>query len=386
MGRIYLDNNATTPLDPTVLEAMLPYLRDHFGNPSSVHQFGQAARKAVDHAREVVAGVLHAHPEEIIFTSGGTEADNTALLGAAAALRSRGRHVVTGAAEHPAVLRAAEALEQRGFDVTYLRPASDGTIAPEAVLESVQDDTVLVSLMTANNETGVCFPVQEIGPALRERGIVFHTDAVQAVGKIPVDVKAWQVDLLSLSAHKFHGPKGVGALYVRRGTPLEPYLMGGGQERGLRGGTHNTAGIVGLGRALELAEESLELMAGPVQRLRDRLEQGLQERIPESVVNGSPAHRLPHVSNLSFPGAHGESLMISLDLEGVAVSTGAACHSGTTAPSHVLVSMGLPENRIQSAIRFSLSRFTTEREIEATLEIVPRVVQRLREAAGLRFF
>ncbi|GAB4254549.1 MAG: cysteine desulfurase NifS [Acidobacteriota bacterium] len=386
MARIYLDNNATSPLDPQVLEAMLPYLREHFGNPSSVHQFGQTARKAVEEAREAVAAFLHAHPEEIVFTSGGTEADNTALLGVAAALRTRGRHVVTGAAEHPAVLRSAEVLEQRGFDVTYLRPAPDGTLEPEAVLEVLRDDTILVSLMAANNETGVCFPVEKLGPQLRARGIVFHTDAVQAAGKIPVDVEVWQVDLLSLSAHKFHGPKGVGALYVRRGTPLEPYLLGGGQERGLRGGTHNTAGIVGLGRAVQLAAEHLEVMSGRVRALRDRLEQGLQEKIPETVVNGATTQRLPHVSNLSFLGAHGESLMISLDLEGIAVSTGAACHSGTTAPSHVLTAMGLPEQQIQGAVRFSLSRFTTEKEVEEALEIVPRVVRRLREAAGLRFF
>ncbi len=386
MPRVYLDNNATTAVDRLVLEEMQPFFLERFGNPSSIHAYGQEARRAVEEARERVASLISCEPPEIVFTSGGTEADNAAVIGAARALGGRGRHIVTCMAEHPAVLRACEFLETQGYEVSYLQPGTDGAISPEAVLTAVRDDTILVSLMAANNETGVLGPIAEVGPKLKERGIVVHTDAVQAIGKVPVHVEDWQVDLLSLSAHKFHGPKGLGALYVRRGTPLAPLLLGGGQERGLRGGTLNTPGIVGLGKAAELAGRYLPEMEGRVRSLRDGLEEGLISRIVDTQRNGHPENRLPHVMNLSFSGVHGEALTISLDLQGVAVSTGAACHSGSVAPSHVLVAMGLPADRVQGALRISLSRLTTPKEIDTALAVIPGVVHRLREAAGVRFF
>lgn len=380
---VYLDNNATTPVDPAVLAEMMPFFEGEFGNASSVHGVGQKARDAVETGRDRVASLIGAEPRDVIFTCGGTEADNAAVAGVARALQDRGRHIVTTRIEHHAVLRTCEALEREGFEVTYLDVDEEGSISLDELASSLRDDTVLVSIMYANNETGVVQPLGAAAELARSKGIPFHTDAVQAVGKIPVDVDHLGVDLLSIAAHKLHGPKGVGALFVRGGTPWTPFLLGGGHERNRRGGTENVPGIVGLGMACEVAAEKLSFMDTDVRALRDRLESDLLDRVPNSVVNGAAAQRLPHVSNISFCGLQGESLLIALDFHGISVSTGAACASGSVSPSHVLVAMGLPEERVQGAIRFSLGRFTRPDEIAYTLEVVPRVARRMRETAGV---
>lgn len=377
--RVYLDHNATTPLDPEVLAAMLPLLGEGFGNPSSLHAWGREARQALERARTTIArAVGSSDRDSIVFTSGGTEADNLALSGVAAAQQARGRHVIVSAVEHHAVLNTAAHLSRLGFAVTRLPVDAQGLLDPEEVGRAIRPDTVLVSLMHGNNETGVLFPIPAVGRICRERGITFHTDAVQSFGKLPLDVEALGLDLLSLSGHKIHGPKGIGALYIRRGTKMQPLLHGGTQERSRRAGTENVAAAVGLARAAEL---SLRDQAGTAKRmadLRDRLELGLMAALPGVLRNGHPTERLPHTTNLAFAGVEAESLILALDLNGVGVSSGAACSSGSLEPSHVLVAMGLPPDRVASSIRFSLARTTTREEISRVLEVLPPIVERMR--------
>jgi cysteine desulfurase len=381
MRRAYLDNNATTPLAPEVFEAMQPYLTEQYGNASSIHWFGQQARAAVETAREQVARLLNARPNEIVFTSGGTESDNTAIFGIVEASRSESKHVVTTAIEHHAVLHTAKALEQRGVRVTYVRVGSSGVVDPADIERALQLDTALISVMHANNEIGTIQPLEEIGRIAREHDVFFHADAVQSVGKIPVDVERLGVDLLSLSAHKLNGPKGVGALYIRRGTILKPLLFGGHHERDRRPGTENVAGIVGLGKAAEVAGTHLSEEAERVAALRDRLEAQILESVPLSSVTGDRARRLPTTTNISFDYIEGEGFVIAMDLRGVACSTGAACSSGSVEPSHVLTAVGRTPQQARSSIRFSLGRFTTAEEIDFASQIVPAVAEQLRSVS-----
>ena len=382
MPRIYLDNNATTCVAPEVAEAMRPYLHEDFGNASSVHWYGQRAREAVERARDHLARLIHARPADVVFTSGGTESDNAALFGAVEAARPRSlaapKHVISTAIEHPAVLYALRALERRRIDVTYLPVGTGGVVNPADLERAIRPETVLITVMLANNEIGTLQPLAEIGRMARERHILLHTDAVQAAGKVPVDVEAMSVDLLSLSAHKFYGPKGVGALYVRKGTRLEPFMHGGHHERDRRPGTENVPGIVGMGAAAELASGSMAQEAGRIAALRDRLETGLLDRLQGVRVNGDRSQRQPNTLNMSFEGVKGESLVMALDLEGVACSTGSACSSGSTEPSHVLKALGLSCDEARSAIRLSLGRYNTESDVELAVESVARMVGRLR--------
>lgn len=391
MRRIYLDNNATTPVHPAVLEAMLPYFGGEFGNPSSAHHFGQRARQAIEHAREAVAALIGARPPEIVFTSGGTEADNAAIFGVVEhAVRTRGKsggtpHVITTALEHEAVLKTCHALEQRGVSVTYVRAGSDGIVSADAIRAAVRPETVLISVMRANNEIGTLQPVEEIGAMVGEAGaagtdILLHTDAVQAAGKVAIEANRLRVNLLSLSAHKFYGPKGVGALYVRKGTELDPFVQGGGNERGRRAGTENVAAIVGMGKAAELARAELTEISAHFVELRNRLEAGLLARIAGARVNGDVTRRVPNTSNLMLPGVESESLVIALDLAGLACSAGAACSSGAVDPSHVLTAIGLTAEEARASVRFSVGRMNTREEIERALEIIPAAVTRQRGA------
>jgi cysteine desulfurase len=380
--RVYLDYNATTPVDPAVLEAMLPFLRDDFGNAGSVHTPGQHARAAVDSARQSVAALIGAKPTEIVFTSGGTEADNLALFGSVAVATKPRKHVITTAIEHHAILHTCEELKRQGIEVTVVpvRPSGEfqGTVDPEEIRRALRPETVLISVMHANNELGVLQPIDEIARVAAEAGVRFHSDAVQSAGKVPLDVARLGVDLLSISAHKFCGPKGVGALYVRTGTTLAARLFGGHAERDRRPGTENVPGIVGLGKAAELARNLLAQDSARISALRDRLERALLERIPAVRVNGSAARRVPNTANMSFPGAGGEALLISLDLEGIACSTGAACSSGSTEPSHVLLALGLGHDEARSTLRFSLGRPTRPEEIDYAISVIPAVVERIR--------
>jgi cysteine desulfurase len=375
--RIYLDYNATAPVAPAVVEAMSRALGE-VGNPSSVHAYGQRAKALIDDARARVAALIDADPTEVVFTSGGTEADNFALRGAADALEPAGRrHVVTTAIEHEAVLNTVKALERRGWSATRLTTDRTGVVAPDALREALEPETSLVSIMHANNEVGTIQPVAELAAIARGHGAVFHTDAVQSVGKIAVAARALGVDLLSLSGHKFGGPPGIGALWIRRGVRLQPYLTGGRQERNRRAGTENVPAIVGLGVAAgEAAARVGE--AARLASLRDRLEAGILTSVPGTAVNGDPARRVANTSNVGFDGVEAESLLIALDLEGIAVSTGSACSSGSLEPSHVLRGMGLPAPRARSSIRFSLGASTTAAEIDAVLAVLPRLVSRLR--------
>src|SRR3990172_3597457 len=341
MRRVYLDNNVTTTIAPEVLEAMLPFYRDNFGNPSSIHAFGREVKVAIDEAREQVAALLGAAAEEIVFTSSGTEADNLAIKGTAHALRGKGQHIITCKIEHPAVLNTCKHLEKEGFKVTCLPVDEYGMIRLEELSGAITDETILITIMHGNNEIGTIQPIEEISRIARERCIRFHTDAVQSLGKVPIIVQELGIDLLSLSAHKLHGPKGIGALYVKKGFKLQPILHGGHQERGQRAGTENVAGIVALGRACQLAAQHMADEAKNLSGLRDGLFEGLQERIPRVKLNGHPTKRLPTTLNCSFYGIEGESLLMNLDLAGVAVSTGSACSSGSIEPSHVLVALGL---------------------------------------------
>jgi cysteine desulfurase len=383
MRRIYMDANATTPLLPEVLEAMRPWLLESFGNASSIHQHGQQARAAVEHARENVARLINCRESEIVFTSGGTESDNMALFG----LVKPGDHVITSSIEHHAVLHAAERLQERGVVVTFLPVSSEGRVDPDDVRRALRPNTTLISVMMANNETGVIQPVKEIGRIAQDADIWFHTDAVQTAGKLPIDVKAIGCDLLSISGHKMHAPQGTGVLYVRRGTRIEPLFYGGAHERQRRAGTENVAGIVGLGKAAEIAYDALRdgTMDGTagsrVAALRDRLEQGILARVEDCAVNGAGVPRVPNTTNLRFDNLEGEALVIALDLKGLAVSGGSACMSGATEPSHVLTAMGLVSTSARASLRFSLTKLNTEEEVDAALELVPAAVSRLRELA-----
>ena len=376
---IYFDHNATTPLYPAVWQAMKPFLTDVWGNPSSLHTEGLQAREAVEEARERVAHLIGARGEEIIFTSGGTEADNLAILGSVLVRQRQGGHVITSQIEHPAVLGSCQALEARGVRVTRLPVGSAGTIDPDDLAKTLTDDTRLVTLMHANNELGTLQSIQACAALARARGIVVHTDAVQSIGKIPVRVDDLGVDLLALSGHKIHGPKGAGALYVRQGTALDPLVTGGPQERGFRGGTEHVAAIVGLAAAAQLAAACMTDEMPQVAALRDRLEQGILTSIPDVLVNGATAPRLPTTTNVSFKGVDGQSLVVALDLRGVATSTGSACSSGSLEPSHVLIAMGLTDEWLQGAVRFSLGSSNTLAEVEAILDMLPPIVARLRQ-------
>ncbi len=383
---VYLDYNATTPVAPAVLEAMLPFLGENFGNAGSVHSAGQRARAAVDAARESVAALIGAKASEIVFTSGGTEADNLAIfgsLGGTVAASSKARkHIITTAIEHHAILHSCEELERQGIDVTVVPvgrgPESQGVVDPEEIRRALRPETVLITVMHANNELGTIQPIEEIARIAAEAGVRFHCDGVQSAGKVPLDVNRLGVDLLSISAHKFYGPKGVGALYVRTGTNLAPRFFGGHAERDRRPGTENVPGIIGIGRAAELARKFLAEDAARIGPLRDRLESALLDRIPSARVNGDRKHRVPNTTNISFPGAAGEALLISLDLQGVECSTGAACSSGSTEPSHVLTAAGLSRDDARASLRFSLGRPTTAAEIDRAIAIVPGVVERIR--------
>ncbi len=376
---IYLDHNATTPLHPAVWDAMQPFLTDAFGNPSSLHSEGLQARDAVEEARERVARLIDARAEEIVFTSSGTEADNLAILGSVLARQHLGRHIVTSQIEHPAVLGACRALEVQGFRVTRLPVGSGGMIDPDDLGRVLTNDTLLLTLMHANNEVGTMQPVQACAALAHARGALVHTDVVQSVGKVPTLVDDLGIDLLSLSSHKIYGPKGVGALYVRRGTALDPIVTGGPQEHGRRGGTEHVAAIVGLGVAAQLASAQMWDTMAQVAALRDRLEQGIVATIPDVLVNGAAAARLPTTTNVSFKGVDGQSLVVALDLKGVAASTGSACSSGSLEPSHVLIAMGLAEAWLQGAVRFSLGSGNTSGEVDAVLHMLPSMVARLRQ-------
>ena len=383
---IYLDYAATTPLDPRVLEAMMPYLTEKFGNPNSIHAFGREARKAVDEARETISALLNCRPSEVVFTSGGTESDNLALRGVASAYRQKGNRIVTTAIEHHAVLHTCRALQDEGFEVTYLPVDEHGLVSPEQVAEAVTDRTILVSIMHANNEIGTIEPLADIVRAVKEKrpDVLVHTDAVQTVGHIPVDVEALGVDLLSFAAHKFYGPKGVGGLFVRRGVKLVPQLTGGGQERNRRSGTENVAGIVGMAKALEIAVAEMPTEIPRLQALRDELIEGVLSQIPDSRLNGHPTQRLPHNANFSFLGVEGEALLLQLDLHGIAASSGSACTSGSLEPSHVLLALGLSHEWALGSLRLTLGRFTTRQHIECVLMVLPPIVEKLRALTSQR--
>jgi cysteine desulfurase len=377
--RIYLDHNATTPVLPAAADRMLAVLRDEFGNPSSVHHFGQRAKAAVDDARSQVAAFIGAEPAEVLFTSGGTEADNIAIRGAAEVLESSGkRHLIASAIEHEAVLNTLKALARRGFRTTLLPVDDTGIVSPAALRDALADDTAVVSVMHANNEIGTIQPIAELARLAHERGALFHTDAVQSAGKIPIAVKALDVDMLSVSGHKFYGPKGVGALWVRRGVRVLPLLTGGRQERSRRAGTENVPGIAGMGVAAHAALTKMKDEGERLAALRDRLEAGILRGVPGTAVNGSTAARVPNTTNISFDRVEAESLLIALDLEGIAVSTGSACSSGTLEPSHVLKAMGFNAHRTQNSIRFSLGAANTEAEIDRVIAVLPGIVEKLR--------
>jgi len=378
MTTIYLDNNATTRIAPEVPNEMLPYLTDLYGNPSSMHTFGGQLYRRIEEARAKVASFIGAEPGEIIFTSCGTESDNTAIMSAVESHPHK-KHVVTTRVEHPAVLNLCRHLARKGYRVTFLPVNSLGQLDMDALLKAVDEDTAVASIMYANNETGVIFPIKEISEILKKRGILFHTDAVQAVGKIPIDLKTLPVDMLTLSGHKIHAPKGVGALYVRKGTRFYPYIIGGHQERGRRAGTENVASIIGLGKACELAEKHLREETTYLKTLTDRLESALLKCCPDVRVNGDINNRLPNTANLSFEYVEGEAILLRLNEYGICASSGSACTSGSLEPSHVLRAMGVPYTAVHGSIRFSLSRYNTEKEIDTVIDLMPGVIRALRE-------
>ncbi len=378
MNTIYLDNNATTRVAPEVLDAMLPYLTDLYGNPSSMHTFGGQLHRKIEEAREKVAAMINANPEEIIFTSCGTESDNTAIMSAVES-QPRRRHVITTRVEHPAVLNFCQHLGRKGYRVTFVPVNRQGQLDMDNLLKMLDDDTAVVSVMYANNETGVIFPVDALAGILRDRGILFHTDAVQAAGKIPLDVQRVPVDMLTISGHKLHAPKGVGVLYVRKGTRFHPYVIGGHQERGRRSGTENVASIIALGKACELAAHHLDREIVYLSGLRDRLETALLGCCPNVRVNGDTSSRLPNTTNISFEYVEGEAILLRLNEFGICASSGSACTSGSLEPSHVLRAMGVPYTAVHGSVRFSLSRFNTEKEIDRVIEVVPGVIKELRQ-------
>jgi len=381
--RIYMDHAATTPAHPEVVSAMSPYFSDIFGNPSSIHAFGQEARSAVEAAREKVATLINAKKEEIVFTSGGTESDNFAIKGVAFANSKKGNHIITTPIEHHAITEPCEFMKTLGFDVTYLPVDGYGMVDPEDVKKAMTDKTILVSVMHANNEIGTIQPIEEIGRITREAGVYFHTDAVQTAGAIPVDVNKMNVDLLSISAHKLYGPKGIGCLYIKKGTKMVPFMHGGGQEKNRRGSTENVPGIVGFGKAAEIAVKELDARQAHLLPLRDKLIKGLSEKIDHSLLNGHPTKRLPNNISMCFEFVEGESMLLNLDMEGIASSTGSACSSATLEPSHVLLSIGRPHAIAHGSIRFSLGRMTTEKDVDTVLDVFPKIVDKLRKMSPL---
>ena len=378
MRKVYLDNAATTALSPKVLEKMMPYLTDIYGNASSPHSFGQTARIGVEHAREQVARAINADPSEIVFTGCGTESDNTVLFGVAERYAKKGDHIITTNVEHHAILHSCAALEKKGIKVTYLPVDKDGLVTPEQVRDAITDKTILVSVMFANNEVGTIMPIPEIAAVCHEKGVLFHTDAVQAAGHIPIDVKAMGIYMLSISGHKFHGPKGVGVLYERKGIRLPSYIIGGEQEKGRRAGTENVAGIVGLGEALELAVTNMSETSARMTKMRDRLIEGIEATIPEVKLNGHRTKRLPNNVNFSIKYIEGESILLMLDMAGIAASSGSACTSGSLDPSHVLLALGLTHEVAHGSVRMTLGDDTTDEDIDYVLETLPKVAHRLR--------
>jgi cysteine desulfurase len=383
MKRIYFDYAATAPTDPEVLKAMIPYFTDKFGNPSSLHSFGQEAKEGIEQARENIASFIGANPEEIVFTSGGTESNNFALKGVAYANQNKGNHIITTAIEHHAITEPCKFMEKQGFKVTYLQVDKHGLVDPGDVKKAVTDKTILISVMHANNEIGVIQPIQEIGKIAKEKGIYFHTDAVQTFGHLPVNVDELNVDLLSASAHKLYGPKGVGALYIRKGTRILSFMHGGDQENNRRASTHNVPGIVGFGKAAQLAKDKMEEEVKKLIPLRDKLIKGILDNIEYSRLNGHPEKRLPNNVNVSVEYVEGESMILSLDLEGIACSTGSACTSSSLEPSHVLLAIGLPHEIAHGSLRFTLGRYTGEEDIDYVLEVLPGIVKRLRSMSPL---
>jgi cysteine desulfurase len=379
MKVIYVDNNATTMVAPEVLDAMMPYFSTNYGNPSSMHSFGGNVAGAIETARENVANLIGAAPEEIVFTSCGTESDGTAIRAAIESYPDK-KHLVTSRVEHPAVKNLYESLSKKGYRTTFVPVDHSGRLDIDYLYDSLSDDTAIVSLMWGNNETGVIFPVEEISKEAKSRGILFHTDAVQAVGKIPIKVGETGVDMLSLSGHKFHSPKGIGALYIRKGTKFSPFMIGGHQEKGRRGGTENTASIIGLGKAAQLAATHLkENGYDRISRLRDKLERTLLESVPNAIINGDPANRLPNTTSVAFEYVEGEAILLMMNEHGICASSGSACTSGSLEPSHVLRAMGVPFTAAHGSIRFSLSRYNTDDEMDVILEKLPPIIERLRE-------
>ena len=383
MKKVYLDYAATTPADPEVISAMEPYFFEKFGNASSLHAYGQEAKKALEDSRQIAAEFIGAAPEEIVFTSGGTESDNFALLGVAYALEKKGNHIITSAIEHHAIIEPAKLLEKRGFKVTYLAVDKDGMVSCEDLKKAITDKTILISIMQANNEIGTLQPIARLAHIAKEKGIYFHTDAVQTFGHIPINVNELNIDLLSLSAHKFYGPKGVGALYIRKGTRIETFMRGGDQERGRRASTHNITGIAGCARAIQLCQKNMENEIKFQGTLRDRLIKEIPAKIPEVRLNGHPTERLPNNVNFSIKYIEGESMLLSLDMLGIALSTGSACTSSSLEPSHVLLAIGLDHATAHGSLRITLGRWTKESDIDYLLEKLPPVVQRLRSMSPL---
>jgi cysteine desulfurase len=381
--RVYMDHAATTPVDPEVVEAIVPYFTEIYGNASSLHSFGREAHNAMEEARRKVARLINARPEEIIFTAGGTESDNMAIKGVAYANRSRGDHIITSTIEHPAVLETCRSLEKQGFKVSYVSVDKDGLIELDSLRKAVTERTILVTIMHANNEIGTIEPIEEIAEIAGTKNIVFHTDAVQSAGKIPIDVKEIGVDLLSISAHKIYGPKGIGALYVRKGTRLEPIIHGGGHEGGLRSSTENIPGIVGLGKATELAERRMSEDTAHLTMLRDQLIKETLSDVEESYLNGHPTKRLPNNAHFRFTGIEGEALVLNLDEKGIAASTGSACSSKKLLPSHVLMAIGLDEVQAHGSLRLTLGRENTKEDIEYVLQVLPETVKKLRAISPL---
>ncbi len=383
MRKVYFDHSATTPVDPQVVEAMIPFFSEKFGNPSSIHSFGRETKVALEEAREKVAAFCNVRPADIYFTSGGTESDNMAIKGVAYEFKKKGRHIITSQIEHHAVLHCCEYLEKDGFEVTYLRPDKYGMIHPEAVAEAMRKDTILISIMHANNEVGTINDIEKIGALAREKGVLFHTDAVQTFGKLPIDLGLLPVDLLSVSGHKIYGPKGVGLLYIRKGVRLAQLTHGGGHERGRRPGTENIPGIIGLAKAVELRQQRMNQESEALKKLRDAFYEKLTQAIPRLHLNGHPKQRLAGHLNVSFEGIEGEALLLSLDLKGVAASSGSACTSGSLDPSHVLAAMGMKPELARASIRFTLGSENTEEDVDYVAGILPEIVQRLRSMSAL---
>ena len=383
MRKVYFDHSATTSVDPRVVEAMLPFLYEKYGNPSSIHSFGRETKVALEEAREAVAEFLKVRAADIYFTSGGTESDNLAIKGVAYELKHKGNHIITSKIEHHAVLHSCEALEKEGFEITYLNPDKYGMVHPESVEKAITKNTILISIMHANNEVGTINPIEEIGKIAQSKGIIFHTDAVQTFGKLPLNLSKLPIDLMAISGHKIYGPKGIGALYIRKGVRLAQLMHGGGHERNRRAGTENIPGIIGLAKAVELRKQSFKKENELVKKLRVRLAEGIAKEIPRAILNGHPEQRLAGHLNLSFQGIEGEALLLSLDLKGIAASSGSACTSGSIDPSHVLLAMGVKPELARSSIRFSLGKDNTEEDVDYTLQILPEIVNRLRSMSAI---